>query len=210
MKTPHNERFWSSTRGRIVVLLRGAVRTVGELAQALELTDNAVRAHLTALERDGLVQLAGSRKGVRKPNLTYQLSPEAGHLFPREYASVLSGLLDVLKVRMPTAELVDVLRAVGHRMASRYRAVAGPDAEPTGHLDRGLAVLHDLGGFCQSEAREGGVVLSCRDCPLAAVATTHPEVCRLVETVLADVLDATVRERCEPPRCEFEVARPEG
>jgi predicted transcriptional regulator len=35
---------FSSTRGKIVVLLQHETRTVGELAKALNLTDNAVRA----------------------------------------------------------------------------------------------------------------------------------------------------------------------
>ena len=51
-----NLRFFTSTRGKIITLLRRASRTVDELAQALDLTDNAVRAQLAALERDGLVQ----------------------------------------------------------------------------------------------------------------------------------------------------------
>lgn len=48
------QRFFESTRGRIIMLLRRASRTVEEVAQELDLTDNAVRAHLTTLERDGL------------------------------------------------------------------------------------------------------------------------------------------------------------
>ena len=59
-----DKRFWSSTRGRIVLLLRRGSRTVHELAVALGLTDNAVRTHLTALERDGLVAPSGTRPGT--------------------------------------------------------------------------------------------------------------------------------------------------
>ena len=59
--TKLDQRFLESTRGRIVTLLRGSPRTVKELATGLELTDNAVRAHLTTLERDGLVQVATLR-----------------------------------------------------------------------------------------------------------------------------------------------------
>ena len=51
-----DERFFASTRGRVTTLLRQGDRTVEELAQALGLTDNAVRAHLVTLERDGLVR----------------------------------------------------------------------------------------------------------------------------------------------------------
>jgi len=61
-------RFFDSTRGRVLILLREGSRTVNELAEKLDLTDNAVRAHLTSLERDVLVQLLGTRPGSRKPH----------------------------------------------------------------------------------------------------------------------------------------------
>src|SRR5215212_6909899 len=92
-----NQRFLSSTRGHIVTLLRGAVRTVNELAAALNLTDNAVRVHLTSLERDGLVQQKGMRPGLRKPHYAYELTPDAEQLFPKAYDILLNQLLTVLQ-----------------------------------------------------------------------------------------------------------------
>ena len=62
------ERLLESTRGQILALLRVESCTVNELAAALKLTDNAVRAHLISLERDGLIQREGSRPGLRKPH----------------------------------------------------------------------------------------------------------------------------------------------
>ncbi len=53
-------RFIDGTRGRLVALLRRGARTVEELAQSVELTDNAVRSQLTSLERDGLVRDFGA------------------------------------------------------------------------------------------------------------------------------------------------------
>src|SRR5690242_3667255 len=89
--------FLASTKGRIVSLLRGVGGTVNDLADALALTDNAVRAQLTALERDGLVRKRGIRRGLRKPHQEYELTPEAEQLFPKPYAAVLSELLSTLK-----------------------------------------------------------------------------------------------------------------
>src|SRR5574340_12073 len=61
-------RFMTSTRGRLLSLLRRQAHTVEELAQRLGLSDNAVRAHLATLERDGLVEQRGVRRdgGVGK------------------------------------------------------------------------------------------------------------------------------------------------
>src|SRR5437899_12396588 len=59
--TRFDQRFFASTRGRIIQLLRRGSRTVDELAEAVDLTDNGVRGHLATLERDGIVAQTGVR-----------------------------------------------------------------------------------------------------------------------------------------------------
>src|ERR687886_161422 len=120
-----DKRFFASTRGRIVALLRRAARTVDELAQTLDLTDNAVRAHLSTLERDGLVHQQGVRRGSGKPAYAYALTPEAEHLFPKPYAAVLRQLLDALDQNMVPDEVEALLRWVGQELASRQSAADG-------------------------------------------------------------------------------------
>src|SRR4051794_20090181 len=106
-----DDRYWATTRGQLLVLLRRGSETVAELAAGLGLTDNAVRSHLTALERDGLARPPGPRRGPRRPTVTYALTAEAEHLFPKEYGAVLRHLLDELKDRLPPGQLDDLARA---------------------------------------------------------------------------------------------------
>jgi predicted ArsR family transcriptional regulator len=208
MKGTHgDERFWTSTRGRIILLLRRGSRTVNDLAGELRLTNNAVRTHLTALGRDGLVHASGMRPGPRKPHITYELTPEADHLFPKVYGPLLHHLVDVLKGRMPPADLEEVLRTVGHRMAAEYRRAVPADGLRE-RAELAVSVLGSLGGLAELEGGDGRFVIRSFDCPLAVAVAGHPEVCRLVETLLAEVIGAAVHQRCqtEPvPQCYFEV-----
>src|SRR5437867_7110192 len=138
-----NQRFFESTRGQIITLLRRASRTVEELAQALDLTDNAVRAHLATLERDGVVQQRGVRRGSGKPSYVYDLAPEAEQLFPKSYGTILHELLDVLAGQM-TAEQIDALmRRVGRRIVTKWSVSPG-DLET--RLKRAVEVFNELGG----------------------------------------------------------------
>jgi predicted ArsR family transcriptional regulator len=89
------QRFQASSRGKILALLRAESRTVNQLAEALQLTESAVRSHLISLERDGLIQQLGMRRGFRKPHVLYGLTPEAEHLFPTAYGSLLRHALTV-------------------------------------------------------------------------------------------------------------------
>jgi predicted ArsR family transcriptional regulator len=88
-------QFGGTTRGHVVALLRRGRRSVEELATALGLTDNAVRAQLTTLERDGLVNAAGVRRPgtAGKPATLYEVAPGAEVLFSNAYAPALAALV---------------------------------------------------------------------------------------------------------------------
>src|SRR5919106_4073592 len=146
MKTTKlDERFFDSTRGRIVSLMRDGSSTVNELASQLELTDNAVRAHLLTLERDGLVRQSGVQRGPRKPHYSYELTPEAERLFPKAYDALLNQLITALKGRLPPGALEDVLREVGRSLAARHAAGDTP-ADLEGRVQNALEVLKAIGG----------------------------------------------------------------
>lgn len=205
--TPWHRRFVQSTRGRLVALLRRDTRTVDELAQELGLTDNAVRAHLAALERDGWVLPQGVRRsgGSGKPANIYELTADAEVLFPRAYGSIVNYLLDILDERMPPEEVTATLREVGRRLSSEYRAPTGDLRE---HLDTAIRVLNDQGGLAEVEALPGSYAIHCYRCPLADTVAHHPEACQLVTAMLSAVIGVRVQDRCErgtQPRCYFEV-----
>src|SRR5919112_2787773 len=208
-----DQKFFESTRGQLVTFLRRAGRTVEELAQALNLTDNGVRAHLTTLERDGIVRQRGSVRrgsGGGKPAYIYELTPEAEVLFPKAYEPVLSQLLDALAVQLGLQESEALLRSVGRRIAEGQSV---PADEVRGRLEAAVGVLNKLGGLAELEERDGSFVIRGYSCPLAAVTPGHPEVCRLAETLIAELAGVPVGERCDRgkrPRCCFEVATPDN
>ena len=207
MPTKLDERFFDSSRGRIVTLLRGSAKTVNELAAELELTDNAVRAHLLSLERDGLIRQRGVQRGTRKPHFTYELTNEAESLFPKAYDALVNQLISALKGRFTPAALDEVLREVGRSLAAN----ANSDRKK-GDLDtrigKALSALEAIGGAAQLEKEGDKLVIRSGSCPLASAVAEHPEVCQLTEALLAEIIGKKVRERCDrdgPPRCAFEI-----
>jgi len=200
------ERFLSSTRGRILTLLRRAGRTVEELAQELELTGNAVRAHILVLERDGLVQQHGTQSGGGKPSYLYRATAKAENLFPKPYPEVLNGLLDVLVQQIGAEQSEVAMREVGRRLAT---GIPAPQGDLKTRLASAVVVLNELGGLAELEESEGAPAIRGYSCPLAAVVPGHPQVCKLAESLLGALIDAPVKERCdrnEPWHCRFETA----
>lgn len=206
-RTKLDKRFFESTRGRIVSLIRGSTKTVNELAAELGLTDNAVRAHLLSLERDGLIKQSGIQRGSRKPHFAYELTHEADQLFPKAYDLLLNQLLDALKGRLTPSELENLLRDVGRSLA-RAQAPNAKNDDMDQRLQYGLRALEAIGGAARIENTGGQCVIRSEGCPLAAAVTEHPEVCRLAETLLSEIIGTEVQERCDrerSPRCRFEV-----
>ena len=205
--TKFDRRFFESTRGRVVTLLRGATCSVEELAGRLDLTDNAVRAHLLTLERDGLVRQSGVRRGARKPHFTYSLTQEAERLFPKAYDLLLNQLIAVLKCRLSQGEIDDVLREVGRSLAAGAPSDVGDDLQS--RVRGAIKVLEAIGGAAEVEQHDEKIVIKSSGCPLAAAVATHPEVCRLAETLIAEIVKAPVKEHCNRegiPQCRFEIA----
>jgi predicted ArsR family transcriptional regulator len=192
----------------VVTLLRRAGFTVDDLARELGLTNNGVRAHLAILERDGIVRQSGvvrRESGGGKPAYVYELTPEAEDLFPKAYKAALRRLLDVLTEQLESDESEVLLRSVGRRLAEEHPTRAdGAHAR----LESAVEALNELGGMAELEERDGAAVIRGYSCPLAGVTPDHPEVCRMAETLIADLAGVPVREHCdrgERPRCCFEI-----
>ena len=203
------ERIQKTTRGRVVALLRRAGMTVDELADALGLTDNAVRAHLATLERDRLVQVQGERRDGRigKPATVYIASPGADAAFSKAYIPLLTSLLSALGDRLTAKELTALLADVGSRLAA---GAAHPSGELSRRAEAAAELLNRLGGLASVEEVEPGkcyLIQGC-GCPLGAAVKQRSEVCEAVVALLATVAGANVRSCCrygDRPSCCFEV-----
>lgn len=211
---PGSHRFFESTRGRVVDHLRRGPATVEELAGALGLTDNAVRAHLATLERDGFVRAAGVRRAgaVGKPATLFELVPDAEAVLSRAYAPLARAMLGALRHRLPPSGMRAVLRDAGRRLAAGHAPADGSLRE---RAAVGAAALNELGGQTTVEAAGGGhgVRIQGCGCPLSEAVREDPGVCTAVATMLAELTGAAVHQRCEHgerPQCRFELASKSG
>jgi predicted ArsR family transcriptional regulator len=198
------------TKQRILALLRRRPRTIPELAAELGLSPNAVRLHLVALERDGLVAPCGWRPTARRPAATYAPTLAADQLLPKPYAAVLSKLLQTIRDEHGSDGLIRLLGEVGEHLG-REQAPRVAGLADRARVEAIAGVLTDLGGIVEVEERNGGWLLVGYSCPLAAVAVDHAEVCTLARVLIATLLGRdTVRACCErgsKPRCRFAIER---
>jgi predicted ArsR family transcriptional regulator len=201
------QRLFDSTRGRVLALLQTKNRTVNELAHELHLTDNAVRAHLVSLERDGLVRRAGTERGVRRPHLTYAITEEAEHVFPKAYGVLLSHFVAIVAKRLEPRALRASMREVGRRIAAD-QSLKLKGQSKTQRIKSALVLLKEMGGAATLSEREGRHFIRGHGCPLSAVTANHQEGCLIAEALLSGIIGVPVKERCirgPTPSCRFEI-----
>jgi predicted ArsR family transcriptional regulator len=183
-------------------------RTVTELSESLSLTDNAIRAHLAALERDGLVEHVGTLPATRKPNFAYDLTPAGHQFFPKMHAALLGEFLYEIRESGGKKKLQDLMEKVGFRLIEK--AFPGiRDLAPDKRISRVLNALKLSGLLAGVEERANYVVIRGCSCPMSAVVGNHPDICAVAARVLTRVLGREVQERCDrggSPRCIFQIA----
>lgn len=181
--------------------------TPQDIAGELRLTTNAVRFHLVPLESEGLIAPCGTRKpdGRGKPATLYTVTADADLAFSRAYAPVLEACLQELRRTVPGDEVVPFLRRVGDRLV--------PETDTEKPLSRRVRMAADtlnaIGGLTTVVKTDSGYDIRGMACPLAAVVTSEPCACTVVESLLRRIVGGPVHERCDRtgrPRCCFEIS----
>lgn len=193
------------TRDRLVQLLRLRPRTVEELAAAVGLTRNGVRAQLGALGRDGLVERSGVRHAVGpgKPPQLYRITSRAEAALSAAYPPTLAALVATLADRLEPADLHFMFSATGRRMATARTATSNADP-----ADEAKSLLESLGAAVTVHREGGHLMVEGVACPLADAVRHCPESCELVRSLVAAATGAHVITRCEhgnAPRCRFAI-----
>ena len=203
------QQWLDTSRGRIVTLLREEVLTADDIARRLRLTRSAVRVHITAMERDGVVRKVGKRAGTTRPSHLFELTPEVEQLLSKAYVPLLTHLVSVFAATLPAAQFEAVLRRTGTGLArelSRGKRVGGGLKS---RVTTASEIMNEHLGALTHVEENGSVVIKGAGCPLAALTGKHRGVCLAMESLVAEIVGVPVRECCDResrPRCCFEIA----
>lgn len=203
MRFGPSRKLTAGTGGKIVELLQHGPRTIDDLASTLGLTRTAVRAQLSVLASDGVVEQMGMRKGRSKPARLFGVTAAAEQLMSRAYVPVLVQMLHVLSEQTNPAEFDQVMRETGRRLAPGRRG--GTLRE---RVDRANQLLRNLGAVTSVTGNEARFVIRSHSCPLAAATREFPQACIIVTSLLTEIVGQPVSNCCErsnPQQCCFEI-----
>src|SRR3954468_5524745 len=107
------KQFLETRRGRIAEILQRGPATAEQLAAALKVTANAVRAQLAVMERDGLIRRAGLIPGATRPSSVFELTPALEQLLSRAYIPLLIHLVRAAADGLDRPRLTALMRKTG-------------------------------------------------------------------------------------------------
>jgi predicted ArsR family transcriptional regulator len=181
----------SSIRPALLRLVKQAgSQTAAQLAAALGVSAVAVRKHLRALAREGVVAVAVTHQPMGRPVYRYTLTERAAAYLPQGHRELLLTVLEVLECESP-AVLERVLAASATKLRLRYAAsLAG---KPLTEQVAELARLREDDGFLTTLERVGDVItLREYHCPIRDVAERYRATCCCEQELFCDLLGAQV------------------
>ncbi len=182
----------SETRMRILQLLKmRAGMTVGQLTEALHISQMGVRQHLTILEAEGLIAYYREKRGRGRPRHIYQLTDEANSLFPTTYANFAVGLMhEVAKFNGP-GFINKVFRGrMKSQLETYQQRLAGKALRE--RIEELARIRDEEGYMARFEEAGDDYILTEHNCPIAVIAQEYPHVCEIELALFRQSLGAKV------------------
>src|SRR6202158_1668440 len=203
-----------STRMEVLELLRRKGDASAEtISSDLGVTPNAVRQHLTNLEREGFVVSHPERRRRGRPSLLFSLTERADSVFPKRYGQLASMVLQ--EVREMGGE--DALDEIFARVAARHAQSIEKDLvnlDFDEKLKRVVAWIGRAGTLAEQTETEEGVKVTIHNCPFRNTALKFPQVCTITPHLMTRLLGTAVSQadsiHRRDPYCSFVVQRPTG
>ena len=149
---------------------------VDTLATRLKISRNAVRQHLTSLERDGVVAKGPIQASGGRPEQLYVLTEQGKEAFPRQYAWFAELLLKLLESELGTT-------AVGERMADLGRTIAESlkgrlaASDLDGRIAGLVEVLQEMGYDAAAVSTGAEPIVEAHNCVFHKLARQSPHLC---------------------------------
>lgn len=155
------------------LLHHGGGMSIDELAEHLAVTRTAIRQHLAALERDGLVLRGETRPTGRRPEQLYRLTDHAKEQFPRQYQLLASALIDEVADIIGPEALAVLMRSLGQKLARDREQSVVDEAKIVQHMNQ---AGYEAEVFFRSS---DDAQIVAHNCVFHRLAAAHPVVCEL-------------------------------
>ncbi len=202
-------------RRLLELLKRLGPATAGALAKQLGLTVVAVRQHLQALAKLGLVaQEKQPPSGRGRPSVHWSLTALAAEIFPDRHAELTVGLIEAAREAFGADGLKRLIEVRAREQTAEYSRVVPGEEAPLKQRLEALAARRSAEGYMAEaiEQGDGSLLLVEHHCPICEAAKSCTGLCSAELDVFRRTLGQKVRvERvqhllADSDRCAYRVA----
>lgn len=202
----------SPTKQKILTLLKKSEwMTVSELSKQMGITPMAVRQHLMALEKKGIIHYEVKKYGIGRPVFLYKLTDKAHNLFPAAYGKFLNEMFQALEELDGKKKIDRLFQFRKERLLEQKRR----DTAGCRTLGEKVATLTEElnreGYMAELAETDEGFVLKQFNCPIRGVAAEYDQPCRYELELYRDLFEQDVtRLMCQQlgdPSCTYLIPR---
>ncbi|QNK89147.1 transcriptional regulator [Sporosarcina sp. resist] len=186
-----------TTKDKLLDLLKKETEmTVNQMAQALEITEMAVRKHLNILERDSFIHIAEIKQPLGRPVQVFSLTQQADVLFPKNYDNLTVDFLNDL-MEIQGDEIIDRL------FEKRSKRLAGKYSDYMKHNYSNEEMIETLKDIQIDKGYMADVIkiddnqfeLIEHNCPIFEVSKSFKQACNCETNMFKEVLNTNSVER---------------
>jgi predicted ArsR family transcriptional regulator len=174
-----SETFGASRNRLMRHLLRNkGGASIDEMAGAVGVTRTAVRQHLAALMRDGLVAAGETRPTGGRPEQLFVLSPRGREEFPRRYSWFAQLLIEAMEKEHGTSGLRVRLGRIAAAVVAQIRQGSPATGSRRERVESLATLMSELGYDARTAGDLGGApTIEADNCVFHELATRNPEIC---------------------------------
>ena len=169
----------ASTRDALLsLLLERGDAAAADMAQALDLSVQAIRRHLRSLAEEGLAESSTAVSGPGRPSNLWRITERGRERFPDGSRRFAPGLLESMRAILPEETLKQLLNQQAEEKAERYRRQLG-DGSLQQRLEQLTHLRRDEGYFTSCSPEDDGCswLLQEVHCSVQRIAEEFPVVC---------------------------------
>ena len=187
------------TQQRLLKLLNKNKKglTISDLTQLLEISRNAVKQHLTALEKNNLIRSGSLSKTAGRPVQSYVLTNEGKENFSRKYSWFAQILLENIRMEKGEIGLSKFLDKIGTEISDKYLPELNK-LKVKARLNKAASILSELGyeaEIVSSKDKSEISKLEISNCVFQHLATSCPEICNFDLSLLSNLTGQKIEQQ---------------
>lgn len=166
--------------------------TVFQLADLLDITEMAVRRHLSHLQSEGLVQSRLVKQVRGRPNYYYRLSKQANSLFPSGASNLAKDLLQIVQEESGAKGVTALLKKRNEMLVQKLKERLN-NMTLAERIAEVAKFFSDEGYMTEWEKlADGSFVMYQKNCALHELASEFRQICALEPKLIEELLGTKI------------------